>query len=380
MAAEQVQRKPRHKQGLNADIDRAEISRRYAAGELSFAELAQLVRRELQVSTNTMAQLLQLSESRVKQIERGRGDVTINTATRYASLIGMTFAPVPAAPTSFQNVARENRMHPIDLIYTFATNAAIPDGVLKPIPAGESLVCACCGRPSSQWVSQHYATFKETYQCHHPARPKDATHCPACHTLYVSNIDVLGAESASGAKSIKIGMLTGCALWVDRLGAVLYANPGFYAKLKAAKRWPEVIELVQLNRPMEIIKDLRERLTNGTGRSLPGVFISDLGRQKEELVANLSMTTSPDLINACSKDGVEQINASAAEQLLTALAPIKKAKVTRFKQLFAAICRGDRKPDDQEMAAFCAEHPDVVEAIASLPADPYARLSVIRFI
>ncbi len=91
-------------------------------------------------------------------------------------------------------------------------------------------------------------------------------------------------------------------------------------------------------------------------------------------------TTSPDLINACSKDGVEQINASAAEQLLTALAPIKKAKVTRFKQLFAAICRGDRKPDDQEMAAFCAEHPDVVEAIASLPADPYARLSVIRFI
>ncbi|WP_415912238.1 hypothetical protein [Neptuniibacter sp. QD37_11] len=255
--------------------------------------------------------------------------------------------------------------HAIDYLYAYGSYP-LRQIFADEIEEVDEGFCPNCQRPAAEWLEPNKTVRFKQYGV-------TSTHCTACHTLYVGDINKTGIESYRGAKKIpspvKLGMLTGCGALVTDTSFKLFLNNGYYNKVVEAAEPPFEFENLSA-------KALRNHIVNNlpTDRYL---FIDDFGRKKRSLVQNLKMSQGENVLQVCGESHQYAVNRKAYLALSLLKSELKPSTYKKFDQLMAKYCRGTIAPSDEQFQSFLAEHEACRVAALSLPVNPHERLSLL---
>ncbi|MBO9496933.1 hypothetical protein J7438_23000 [Thalassotalea sp. G20_0] len=154
----------------------------------------------------------------------------------------------------------------------------------------------------------------------------------------------------------------------------MLTNPGWDKRLRVATRPLFELHQVSGKGAMEYACHL---ITELSEEAFPLLYISDIGRKKAELVANLKLTLSKAQIQVCSGELVYRINT----ELLQAIREMQQADKSGCNKLQGFIvnsCHGRIAPDDEGLHTFLSANPEALAIARRLPADPHEKLQLIR--
>lgn len=237
----------------------------------------------------------------------------------------------------------------------------------------DAISCYCCGRQSSEWAVPDYGLRVDSYIL------MEVPICAPCNALFHGSYRFMGIEKGSPEKpgaAGKLGMLVGCGLLVTQKQRLLLTNPGWDKRLRVATQ--PIFELRQvsgrgaldyaLNFIMELDQD-----------EFPLLYISDLGRKKAELVANLKLTHSKAQIYVCSSDAAYRLNMAIVQAIRT-LQENDKSCWKKLEGFISKGCHGLIAPNDPGLHEFLSGNPDALAIARSLPADPHEKLQLMRIV
>ncbi len=194
----------------------------------------------------------------------------------------------------------------------------------------EPISCYCCGRPSGLWAVPYYQLRIDNYI------KLEVPICAPCNALFHGSYQYLGLEKGTPEKPTaagKLGMLVGCGLIVTQQQKLLLTNPGWDKRLRVAVK--PVFDLQQISGKGALDFALEFIITLDQD-AFPLLYISDLGRKKAELVANLKLTHTKDKIYVCSADATYRLNTKLLQNIRTMQAEDKIV----WKKLEGFITRG----------------------------------------
>lgn len=265
-------------------------------------------------------------------------------------------------------------MDGIDFLWQQATSRMADEmQLLDSRDSDESISCYCCDRRSGEWAAPYYQLRADSYI------RIDVPICAPCNALFHGSYQYMGMEKGSLEKPTatgKLGMLVGCGMIVTQTQRILLTNPGWDKRLKAATQ--PIFELHQvsgkgaLDYALNFIIDLEDD-------AFPLLYVSDIGRKKAELVANLKLTLSKEQIYVCSGDITYRLDTA----LLHSIRTLQEQDKSGWKKLATFIfkgCHGQVAPNDPGLHEFLSGNPEALAIARGLPADPHAKLQLLRVI
>lgn len=263
-------------------------------------------------------------------------------------------------------------MHGIDFLWHHATHIMSDEmNLLTQLPKDPTITCYCCDRPSLQWSQPAFENRNDSYI------KVNVPICAPCNALYHGSYKYMGIEKGTPEKptaSGKLGMLTGCGMIVSQKQRILLTNPGWDNRLKTASH--PIFECHQMSGKGALGYALNLIMNLDSGE-FPLLYVSDLGRKKAELVANLKLTLDKQEIYVCSADGVQRINTA----LLNAIQVMQQQDKAGWKKLSGFIfksCNGQIAPNDEDLGKFLKSNTMALELAKMLPADPHEKLLLLR--
>jgi hypothetical protein len=265
-------------------------------------------------------------------------------------------------------------MHAVDFLYRYATSA-MDDELLAAsfLPRDEILVCACCGRLSSAWYRPE-AVRSVIYR-------QPVAHCLPCYALFHGSKKYLGiertAKSLEGARAIpgKLGMLATCALLVTTEKVIIFTGENYAQKIAQAQA-----PFFSLRRATGIAQIVALLEINPQP---PFLFISDLGRRKEPLVANLRVTAQKESWYLCSADKTETLHPNVLANLIDAIerSAMPADLISQWLSSLWRVATGGMAADDSSIIELSECLPDFRRRILPLfPHDPYQRIDCVRLV
>ncbi|MGI2030020.1 hypothetical protein [Endozoicomonas acroporae] len=265
-------------------------------------------------------------------------------------------------------------MDGIDFLWQYATSPMADEMQLLDVnDSNEPISCYCCGRPSGEWSAPQYQMRVDSYI------NVEVPICAPCNSLFHGSYKYLGIEKGTpdkpGAPG-KLGMLVGCGLIVTQKQNMLLTNPGWDKRLRVATN--PLFELLQVS-GKGALEYACQRILELSDDEFPLLYISDIGRKKAELVANLKLTHSKAQIRVCSSDSAFRINT----ELLHAIRTMQQDDKNGWKKLATFIfssCHGRIAPNDEGLHSFLSANPEALAIARSLPADPHEKLQLLKVV
>ena len=259
--------------------------------------------------------------------------------------------------------------HAIDFFYQHAGRVLRP--FMNVESASETDRCAVCERGSDQWL---YPGEKVSFVNYGATE----VHCVSCHSLYEGSIELFGVERMAGGSTpvpMKLGMATGCGALVTPESTTLFLN-GFIKKMGQAKNPP--FKMVELSGQKAHKTVLTDPPTNKQY-----LYIGNFGRKKRDLVQNLKLSDSGNLV-ICEESEQIVVNLQAARSLLLATEQtgLKVPRKNAIKTVLRKFYTGLLTPQDDslltELDNIAKQEPMVWEALKTMPADPHERLNILK--
>ena len=256
-------------------------------------------------------------------------------------------------------------MHGVDFLYRYATSAMDDELLVESFAPTASVHCACCGRISAEWLRPE-AVISCIYQ-------RDVTHCIPCYSLFHGSGKYLGIER--GVVPGKIGMLATCALLVTKAGATIFTGESYAEKLSVATS-----PFLSVQRATGFAQTLA--LLN-TDPKPPFLFISDLGRKKEALVANLRVTTDARRWFICSAKEVNTLMPTTVRKVFDTIqrSGFPENIVLQWLDAIWRVATGGIAANDRRVVDLSERLPEFRRTILPLlPNDPYQRIDSVRIV
>lgn len=249
----------------------------------------------------------------------------------------------------------------IDIVFHHLTSIVEPAMGLPDAGAGQ---CDRCG----QNVSEGY-TSKGAYNIY--KTKNQLYHCKSCRSLDVGDPDITGIERQAGTSGNfvpnKFGMLAsaGAVIEIETGRAILFAPQKIVDKLPRS-----------FTDQINVRTELGQAQIQIVGQCQPPfIYISDFGRKTDALVANLKTTHRHENVYACSDNGVEELNLSAASSIDKHLSEVDEKQFRLFTTTVSQLSRGQVGP--MEAGKQLNAYPKLLEAFKLLPVDPHIRLNLI---
>lgn len=260
-------------------------------------------------------------------------------------------------------------MHGVDFLYRYATSAMDDELLVNCFTPSALVHCACCGRISSQWLRPE-AVVSFIYR-------RDVTHCIACYSLFHGSKKYWGIERGDGERAIpgKLGMLATCALLVTPTETIIFTGESYAKKLTAAQS-----PFFSLQRVTGFAQTLA---LFELDPQPPFLFISDLGRKKEALVANLRVTTDAQRWFICSAKEQNTLMPTAVKNVFEAIqrSGFPEAVVLQWLDALWRVATGGIAANDRRVIELSARLPAFRRDILPLlPHDPYQRVDSLRIV
>ena len=256
-------------------------------------------------------------------------------------------------------------MHGVDFLYQYATSAMDGELLVESFVPTASVHCACCGRISAEWLRPE-AVVSRIYR-------RDVTHCIPCYSLFHGSRKYLGIER--GVVPGKLGMLATCALLVTKTGATIFTGESYAEKLSVATS-----PFFSVQRVTGFAQTLA--LININPKP-PFLFISDLGRKKEALVANLRVTTDARRWYICSAKEINTLMPTTVKRLFDAIhcSGFPEAIVLQWLDALWRVATGGIAANDRRVVELSERLPEFRREILPLfPNDPYQRIDSVRIV
>jgi hypothetical protein len=260
-------------------------------------------------------------------------------------------------------------MHPIDLLFSSLTSIA-QRGDEGYAPSEHD--CSLCKRSASEYGNQSIE-LQNSYK-------ENQNLCPACHSFFISNPDILGVEKASApTTSQKFGMWGGVGCLVEQKTgrAILFAPPGVIAKLPDVFfKAVNVIETVSTKQVLWLMEH-QESL------SFPLLWINDFGRKTQFLIEGLQLSHSINDMHPCAD---AELNSATSPSRALDLGVVGKivsdlsghAQKNAFVKTIRDLAYGRISPLDA--GAFFKENPDLKSSLSAMPIDPHVRLKMLTVV
>lgn len=260
-------------------------------------------------------------------------------------------------------------MHGIDFLYRYATSAMDDELIAESFVPAMPVHCACCNRFSTEWPRPE-AVRSRIYQ-------RDVIHCLPCYSLFHGSKKYLGIERGFGERAVpgKLGMLQTCALLVATTKVIIFTGDNYAEKLSVAEApffslhratgFAQIIALLDIN------------------PEPPFLFISDLGRKKEALVANLRVTTDPRRWFICSAKELGILMPNSVKNLFDVIkrSSLPEAIVMQWLDVLWKVATGGIAADDRKVLELSTRAPEFRREILPLfPQDPYQRIDSVRIV
>lgn len=260
-------------------------------------------------------------------------------------------------------------MHGVDFLYQYATSS-MNDELLTHCFIPASLIhCACCGRISSDWLRPE-AVVSHIYR-------RDVVHCIACYSLFHGSKKYLGIERGEGDRAIpgKLGMLATCALLVTKAETVIFTGENYAKKLAVAQSPFFSLRYATGFAQTLLLLDLDPEP--------PFLFIADLGRKKEALVANLQVTTDARRWFICSAKEQNILMPNTVKNVFAAIqcSGFPDAVVSQWLDVLWRVATGGIAANDRRVVELSERLPAFRRDILPLlPNDPYQRIDSLRIV
>lgn len=237
------------------------------------------------------------------------------------------------------------------------------------VEVADDVACYCCGRISRHWHCKLAEYRLDNYI------NLEVPICAACNAFFHPSYHYMGIERGTPEAPKtqgKLGMLAGCGLIVTDTESLLLTNPGWHKRLACAA--DPLCKTIQVS-GKEAASFSEDYIASC--KSFPLVYIPDLGRKKAELIRNLNYTRNAEKIVACTADEVIEKDMGLIRQI-RCYAESSPAAWKRFRKFIFDSSHGRIAPADPDLNQFLTIDDTALSIAKQLPADPHAKLQMLR--